>query len=242
MKETLQRLANLQAVDSRIAALKAEIEEIPKKLEETADRREAARTAVGTAEGKLEALEHERRDREGDLQVENERLRKYKTQLYQIKTNKEYTAMLHEIEATEKKIGDLEEKILVAMVGIDEAKAALSEAKSVTAKEEESCQGEEKALRSRGVEAERELGEREAERVELTESLEPEALKRYAQIRARVGGVAVVEARRGTCQACAMELRPQLYNELFKGESLLACPSCQRILYVVPEGGDSKTK
>jgi predicted nucleic acid-binding Zn-ribbon protein len=242
MKETVQRLANLQAVDSRIAALKAEIEEIPRKLGETAARREVARTAVKTAEGKLESLEHERREREGELQIESERLRKYKTQLYQIKTNKEYTAMLHEIEATEKRIGDLEEKILVAMVGIDEAKAALSEAKRVTAKEEESCEEEEKALRSRGVEAERELGEREAERVKLAQSLEPGVLKRYAQIQSRVGALAVVEARRGTCQACAMELRPQLYNELFKGESLLACPSCERILYVVPEGEDSKSK
>jgi predicted nucleic acid-binding Zn-ribbon protein len=242
MKETLQRLASLQALDSRITALKAEIAELPEKIEATVVRRETARGAVKTAEEKLESLERERRDREGELPVETERLRKYKTQLYQIKTNKEYTAMLHEIEATEKKIGDLEERILVAMEGIDTAKAALIEVKAASGREEEACQEEGQALGSRSVAAERELGESETERERLTGSLEGEALRRYEQIRMRVGGIAVVEARRGNCQGCAMELRPQLYNEVIKAASLLACPSCQRILYVDPEAEASKQK
>ena len=123
MKETLQRLEKLQSIDTLIASLKSEIIELPKQMEATATTREAAREELKQTEETLEGMEHERRDLEGELPVENERLVKYKTQLNLIKNNKEYTAVLHEIEATEKKIGNLEEQILIKMEGIDAAKA-----------------------------------------------------------------------------------------------------------------------
>jgi hypothetical protein len=240
MKETLQRLEKLQSIDTRIASLKSEITELPRQLEATAATREAAREELKQTEERLEGLEHERRDLEGELPVENERLVKYKTQLNLIKNNKEYTAVLHEIAATEKKIGDLEEQILIKMEGIDAAKLNLSQMKAECGKKEESCDLEEKQLRARVVEAERVLGESEAERKLVAAELEGGVLGRYEQIHARRGGIAVVRARDGSCQGCQMGLQPQLYNELFKAAEILTCPSCQRILYVAPEDDETK--
>lgn len=240
MIENLQNLRLLQEADNRIATLSAEIAGLPNKLAEIDARRQAARAEAKAAEEKLQEIEHHRREKEGDLQTENERLIKYKTQLNQIKTNKEYTAVLHEIETTEKRIGDHEEKILIAMEDGDAAKARLGETKESSARVESLCDEEDKALKIRTAEAEGELAEAETRRKEAEAGTDAGLLKRYEQIRSRMRGVAVVEVRKGICQGCRVALPPQLYNELFKGDVLHVCPSCQRILFVdraAAEGG-----
>ena len=238
MIETLLNLRHLQEADNRITTLKAEIADVPKKLAEIDSRRQAAREEAKAEEEKLQEIEHSRREKEGDLQTENERLLKYKTQLNQIKTNKEYTAMLHEIETTEKRIGDHEEKILIAMEDGDAAKVSLAEVKESSAKMESLCDEEDKALKTRTAEAEGELTEGEARRKEAEAGTDANLLKRYEQIRSRMRGSAVVEVRKGICQGCRVSLPPQLYNDLFKGDVLHDCPSCQRILFVDREAAE----
>ncbi|MFQ5458422.1 MAG: zinc ribbon domain-containing protein [Myxococcota bacterium] len=238
MSETLQTLRALQAADNQIAALKVEIAAVPEKLAGVESRREAARGQVKAVEDNLAEVEHQRREKEGEVQTENERLLKYKTQLNQIKTNKEYTAMLHEIETTEKRIGDHEEQILLAMEAADAAKTKLSEVKDLAAKEESACNAEDGALRARAAEAERALAEAEAARKAAAAATDAAILKRYEQIRSAMRGIAVVEARKAICQGCQVGLPPQLYNELFKGDALHVCPSCQRILYFDPEAAE----
>lgn len=241
MNETLDRLQQLQVDDLKIHSLKAEIAEQPRKLEEIAAKREEARAGVKAAEGHLQSIEHERRDREGDLQTEGERLKKYKTQLSQVKTNKEYTTMLHEIETTERKIGDLEEQILLGMDAADATASKLAETKESAALIEQTCREEEERVRARTAEAEAELAAAEADRKRLAGEIEPDALRRYEQIRSRMRGVAVAKAHKGLCGACGVELPPQLYNQLFQDSALHNCPACQRIMYVDPGADEGKT-
>jgi len=240
MNEILQRLHDLQAVDSRIASLRAEMAELPKKIEAMAARRDEAKARADGAEQRLASTEHERREQEGDLLVENERVSKYKKQLYQVKTNKEYEAMLHEIAAGEKRIGEIEERVLLAMVGVDEAKKAVAESKRFLQEIAKACDEEEGALRARKAEVEREVASAGEERRRLAAGLEAATLARYEQIRSRRGGVAVVEARQGTCQGCRVQLPPQIYNELFREAELLTCQSCQRFLFVVHPAAEAK--
>jgi hypothetical protein len=100
------------------------------------------------------------------------------------------------------------------------------------------CDEEDKALKIRTAEAEGELAEAEARRKEAEAGTDAGLLKRYEQIRSRMRGKAVVEVRKGICQGCQVSLPPQLYNELFKGDVLHVCPSCQRILFVDREAAE----
>jgi predicted nucleic acid-binding Zn-ribbon protein len=234
MHEILRGLVDLQAIDSRIAALRAEMAELPKKLDAVAARLEEARARVAVAEAKLAAAEHDRREQEGELQLENEKLSKYRKQLYQIKTNKEYEAMLHEIAGVEKRIGAFEENVLAAMEGADQAKALLAQTRAQADEVRKACAEEEAGLRARLAEVEAAAAAGEADRARLAGGLDAESLRRYEQVRTRRAGLAVVEARQGSCLGCRMTLPPQLYNEIFKDE-ILTCPSCQRILYVAPK-------
>ncbi len=240
MNEILRRLQDLQAADSRIASLRAEMAELPKGIQAVADRREEAKARVADAEHRLSATEHDRRDQEGELQLENERLSKFKKQLYQVKTNKEYEAVLHEITGSEKRVGEIEEKVLLAMVGVDEAKRAVAESGRQLQESSKACDAEEAGLRARMAQVERETAAAEGERAALAAAIDAPTLARYEQIRARRGGVAVVEARQGTCQGCRVQLQPQIYNDLFREADILTCQSCQRILFVVHKPEEAK--
>lgn len=240
MNEILRLLQELQVVDNRAASLRAQMAELPKNLAAVATSREQAKARVADAEQRLSAAEHARRDQEGELQLENERLSKYRKQLYQVKTNKEYEAILHEITGSEKRIGEIEERVLLAMEGVDQAKGDVAESRRAFQEASRACDGEEAALRARMAEVERETASAEAERAALAPAIDAVTLTRYEQIRARRGGVAVVEARQGTCQGCRVQLPPQLYNELFREEEMLTCQSCQRILFVVHRPGEGK--
>jgi hypothetical protein len=234
MNDLLQSLAGLQMDDTRMASLKAEKAEIPNHLEAIAARREAARAELGEIEARLEAAEKERRTLEGQVQEETERLRKYKMQLYQIKTNKEYQAMLHEIEATENRIGEAEDRELAAMEKIDVSKAALVVGRNADKEAEKARAEEEAKLQVRLLELEGAIAESETERTRIAAALDPEVLRRYEQIRSRRNGLAVVEARQATCLGCRVELPPQLFIEVLRGDQLFPCPSCQRILFAIP--------
>jgi predicted nucleic acid-binding Zn-ribbon protein len=239
MNEILRRLQELEVVDNRIAVLRAEMAELPKKLEAVAASREQAKARVADAEQRLSTTEHERRDQEGELQLENERLSKYKKQLYQIKTNQEYETMLHEIAGSEKRIGEIEERVLLAMEGVDETTRAVAESRRAFQEASRVCDEEEAALRAAWPRSSGRPRWRKPSGA-LAPAIDAATLARYEQIRARRGGVAVIEARQGTCQGCRVQLPPQLYNELFRGVEMLTCQSCQRILYVVHRPEEAK--
>lgn len=240
MNEILRRLQDLQATDSRIASYRAEMAELPKSIQAVADRRDEAKARVADAEQRLSTADHERRDQEGELQLANERLSKYKKQLYLVKTNKEYETVLHEIAGSEKRIGEIEERVLLAMEGVDGAKRDIEAAGRIFKEASEACDEEEGRLRARMAEVERQTASAEAERARLAPDIDAATLARYEQIRSRRGGVAVVEARHGTCQGCRVQLPPQIYNELFREAAMLTCQSCQRILFVVHRPGEAK--
>ena len=74
-----------------------------------------------------------------------------------------------------------------------------------------------------------------AVRTETVKGLPASIVNRYEKLREARRGLAVVEARNGNCMGCNMNIPPQLYNNLFRGDELIACPHCQRILVLRQE-------
>jgi hypothetical protein len=149
-----------------------------------------------------------------------------------VKTNKEYTAMLHEIEGVEREIRGREDRILEEM---ERAETLAAEVKREEAafKDVEARQRAELArLEQRGealrLEAERLGSERDA----VAGTLDGETLELFRRV-ARLRGVAVAEARDAMCQLCHVVLRPQMFMDLKRNEQLIQCPACNRILYYV---------
>lgn len=230
MHADLERLVELQRIDSTIEAARRAIAQLP-------DRRAAidARLAAQTAtleSAKTRAAENAtaRRDLEKELATVQTRLRRYKDQLMEVKTNKEYLAMQHEIATADGEVKRLEDLLLERMMEADEISGALKQAEADLAAERIRAQRDSEALAAEHVALERALGDAQRQRDELAASMPAEIVAMFDQIRAR-RGTAVVEARDGHCTVCHVRLRPQVFNEIRHGETIFKCDSCQRILF-----------
>jgi predicted nucleic acid-binding Zn-ribbon protein len=151
----------------------------------------------------------------------------------EVKTNKEYTAMLHEIEGVEREIRSREDQILAEM---ERAEGLSAEVKA----EEEAFKDAEgrsreggRALDERARALEEERARVAIERDAVAATISADALELFQRV-ARLRGVAVAEARDGMCQVCHLKLRLQMYAEIKHNEEIQQCPACNRILYYVP--------
>jgi predicted nucleic acid-binding Zn-ribbon protein len=223
MHADLERLVRLQHAENQLRRVESQRAEIPRKRQanEAAVREERAR--LDAAREALDTCQKARRKHEGELQDLESKRSRYKGQLMDVKTNKEYTAMLHEIESVEREIRGREDLILAEM---ERAEGLILEVK----REEEAFRSAEErgTAEGRALEADEQRlnGERDAVAVTLT----ADTLQLFQRV-AKLRGAGVAAARDGMCQQCNVKLRPQMYVELKRNDTIQQCPSCSRILY-----------
>jgi predicted nucleic acid-binding Zn-ribbon protein len=234
MNPDLEKLIRLQRTENDIHAVESSLEEIPRQkasldaeLAEASQRLAEAREALATSQ-------KNRRRQEGDLQDLENRRSKYKSQLMEVKTNKEYSAMLHEIEAVEREIRVLEDKILAELEEADELAAKLSNAERHLRATEERVHAACEGLDAEAAALERKREALVLERDTIAGALTEDLLSLFQRVARLRGGVAVALAREESCQVCHMRLRPQMFMDVKRNDAIHQCPSCSRILYFVP--------
>ena len=231
MNPDLRSLIALQDIELKIASIQKQISEIPRQVE--AYRQELQRLEQIHRDRVVQLQEDTKRRRtfEGEVDVMRARLSKLKDQLMMVKTNKEYTAMLHEIQMAEAQIRQEEDKILEIMEEIENLEADLkNDEKALKARTEEIQTGIE-ASESAIPELEAALEKLREQRARTEAEVESELLARYRRIAELRKGVALAEARDELCTACHVRIRPQVYAEILKTEDIHSCDSCSRILY-----------
>ena len=233
MHPDLEKVIRLQRADSEFRRVEAALADIPRRKADTDGRLAAERQRLDAAREGLAHSQKARRQKESELQDLEGRRSKYKGQLMEVKTNKEYTAMLHEIEGVEREIREREDQILQEMERGEALALEVKREEAVFKEVEERHRAEVRLIeeegRARGAEAERHRAERDAEAASLSQ----EALDLFNRV-ARLRGTGLAEARDEMCQACHVKLRPQMYVEIRRNETLVQCPSCSRILYFEP--------
>ncbi len=229
--EDLKFLVDLQEVDQRIHGINKNKERLPRLVKlagETLRETEAARDAAQEA---YDTAAKERREAEAKIQDETELLKKLKLRSSEIKTNKEYFAHLKEIEECQKRISKLEESVLALMEGVEKAEAELNEKKKIAADEEAKFTENKVSIEKRFEDDDRALAELTAKREEMLPRISKEAVDRYHEVNRMYPDSAVVEAVNGNCTGCRMVIPPQVFNNVKKGESIVMCYNCRRILY-----------
>jgi predicted nucleic acid-binding Zn-ribbon protein len=234
MDADLDRLIRLQQTDTFIEQARRRIADHPALVQALDSRLASATAALEAAKARAAENQAARRAVEKDLAMIQARLSKFKDQLMEVKTNKEYTAMLKEIDVAQHEVRQLEDKILERMLEADElaakqkdADAALAADKSLIAQERTQIEEETRRL-------ERDFEEAVARRAQIVAEVSPALLGTYETVRGRRGS-AVVEVRGGYCSACHVRLRPQIANTLRRNEMIFQCESCQRVLWIPPQ-------
>ena len=235
MLADLEQLITLQHIEDDAAAAGARIEEIPATVEALGARLEASTGELALAQQNLDDSRTDRRQLEKKLAAVQTRLDRFREQLMQVKTNREYQAMQVESGSAEGEIRRLEDEILERMIEGDDLTAEVESASGRLAAEKNSVEAERAALELERDALESRLGHMVDERAKHVGTLAPHLLSLFETVADRRNGTVVARARDGRCSACQVRLRPQLFNDVRTNTRLIRCESCQRVLYYEQE-------
>ena len=234
MNADLQNLIHLQELDLVAERLRRRIADMPA-ARAALEARVSSRTAsVDAVKQRVAANQAARREIEKDLAAVQARLSKFKNQLMEVKTNKEYQAMQKEISVAEEEVSSQETRMLECMEDADGLAAELKAAEAALKSDKADVARELQQLDTDRADVERQLQETVQERQILAAKISREALAVFERVAHGRKGLAVAEARDGLCTVCHVRLRPQVFNEVRRNDSLIQCDSCTRILYFVP--------
>jgi len=232
LENQLKFLKDLQAIDSALknienmkSALPIKLQQIEKEFEQREKRLEKEKAVWG-------GTEKERRIKEQQLKIEAERLQKAQKKLLSVKTNKEYHAVLNELEDIKRTTSDVETDILVCMEKVDGLAQILRIKEIEHQKWIQEFEKRKHFFASEIERAEQELKGQQKLRAEMIEKIDSEVIRKYEMLREKRQGLAVVAIQDGFCQGCNMNIPPQRFLEIRKNSNtIMNCPFCNRILY-----------
>jgi len=231
MNADLTRLIRLQQLESAADDARRRIADHPARSQALDTRLQGARDGLADIKARLATAAEKRRAEEKEVAGVQTRLAKYKDQLLEVKTNREYTAMLHEIETAQNDIRTREDRILEIMLESDELNAGVKKSEGELKAAEKEIAAERAVLETEQAGLQAEIDRTTAEREKLVADIDRHVLAIFETTAKGRKGVAVAEAKDGLCTICHVRLRPQVFNEVRKNESIIQCDSCRRILY-----------
>ncbi|MDP6778123.1 MAG: C4-type zinc ribbon domain-containing protein [Candidatus Latescibacteria bacterium] len=231
MKESLLRLLDLQQIDSEIDKLRRSQEEYPDQIAQIERQLAQDREQIDQKKAVIADIEKSRRSMEGELETITADLKKHQDRLYEVKTNREYDALQHEIEALQSRVDEHETGILEGIEQNEDLEARLGEEEEIQKEQETEQLAEIKELQSQLDSVEDDVKTWETKRKAVEDQIERRALSAYGRIRGVVrGGVAVVQIVKGACGGCFRQLPPQRLVEVRTQERIIRCENCGRIV------------
>jgi predicted nucleic acid-binding Zn-ribbon protein len=223
-------LVSIAKVDAALYEAERELSVLPVQLDKIRKSIEGIETQEKEAKVQVEEMAKERRVLEQQLDDNAEKVKKYKVQLMQVKTNKEYTAMLHEIEHIEKDTEAKEEKLLVLMDELDQEQDQSNSLVEDGKQRRTGLMQKVSQIEERIKSLEREVERLEAEKPKLLAELDPRLKARYDRLLAKHHDFAVTNVVDETCQGCHARIPPQVDVEVRQNERIITCEACGRIL------------
>ncbi len=230
MSDLKEMLGALGVCDETAGELARELAQIPSSIAAVEAKAQAARDVLENEKKALEEAEHTRRAKEGELQDCEAQRAKFQGQTAMVKTNVEYTALLHEVDGMTARISQVEEEILLAMEAADQISARLKTLQQEQIEIEQDYLRDAQQLRERMDAVKAEIAAKDKEREALLNRLDPEIKASYERVRA-ARGTATARIQGQSCTACHRQVPPETINRLMAGE-LHTCQSCLRILVV----------
>ena len=234
MLPDLQRLIELQDIESRAAVAQKAIAEAPGRIAALDALLQSSTAALAAAKQSLADNQSHRRSIDKDLISAQQRQEKYKEQLMAVKTNDEYRAMQHQIEAVGGEVLQHEERVLVSMLEADEINSTIKKAEAALNAAQAKVSAERGAIENEVKSHQAALAELNATRDTIIRALDNKGVIDTFQRIAKVRGTAVARAEGERCTVCQVRLRPAVFAEVRRNDSIVQCDSCNRILYFSP--------
>jgi len=231
LSEKFKALLMIQSIDARFDKIRREREEAPKEIEKLKEDFDFFKKAMEQDLSNLEELKKERRKGERELEEIELKFGKSKLKLDEVKSNKEYQAVLKEIEELKELTFQKEEVVIKWMedIEIQEKEGAINDLRGQESQKE--YKNKEKEFSQRTIELDKEVHSLNEKRLQLSQKVDKDLLSKYDTLRMNLKGQVVAPVIDAVCQGCHLGIPPQRYNELMKGGSPQSCPNCNRIIY-----------
>ncbi|MBP7528638.1 MAG: hypothetical protein KA801_11965 [Syntrophorhabdaceae bacterium] len=231
MEQELETLFEAQKIESMIMEGEQKLLQAPRRLKQMENELGTIREKIEKEKEIIEELEKERRKKEKELEVEKDKIKKLEVRLYDVKTNKEYQALLKEIESAKEANDRTEEDVLVLMDKVEDLKKDFEGSTVQLKKLEKESEIERGEIEKETRSMDEVIAKLTTERDNLLSVVSENLRTIYGILREKRGGVAVTNVKHGVCLGCNMNIPPQLFIEVTKNKQLIQCPSCNRILF-----------
>ena len=230
-EKQIEQLIILQQVDDEIIVLKDEVEKAPLELADLEGQLQDFEERKVQIDERVELLKDQQKKLAIEIDEDAGKIKKSKNKLMMVGNTKEYHAMMREMDSMEKlnrMREDEQTAVKEELVRQDEATANLAEDMGGVKEQYDELKA---TLDARLAEANKKLDSLDRKRKKACKVVPPPILGRYEFIRERMENPVIVPVEKGVCHGCHIMIPPQTYNDLQKGQQILSCPNCQRLIY-----------
>lgn len=231
MKDKIGDLIVLQDCDNRITAITNKKNEGPLRVKKMAEDLNAIERKFQEKQDRLDLLKKEDRKIDQEIQELDEKIERSNIKLSLIKSNKEYKAALKEIDDLKHVKSQTEDKAIQVMEEIEELEKICSENKEKEAEIREEFERDKGEIERELEALDEELKIVDQKRDTFTHAIDQDLLRKYVYLKGHKSGQALSPVVGGVCQVCHMNIPPQTFNELIRGDSLMTCTNCGRVIY-----------
>lgn len=223
-------LISIAKIDAALHTRRVELGQLPARVARVAASLVEIESREADSAGHVEDMSKERRAIEQQLEDNAEKIKKLRVQLMEVKTNKEYTAMLHEIGHVESDTEAKEERLLILMDEFDQESEQNTNLMEDGKRKKAELAGEQATLEARIKTLESEMQSLEAQKPKLLAELNPPLRKKYDRLLDKLQDFAVTNVIDETCQGCFTRIPPQTTVEIKKNDRIIRCEACGRML------------
>lgn len=227
----IEQLAALQKIDDEIMYLNAFLQNAPLELAQMQGRSVELQDNIKELDEKVAQIAGQRDQLDRDMEDAGLKIKKSKNKLMMVSNSKEHQAMIREIDNLEKMNRNREEEKVALMEEIARQEETLADVKKEFADLHQEISLKKKQINQKLQSSKERLKALQGLRGEAEEVIPKPILSRYQFIRSRLSQPVVVAVGQGICSGCNISIPPQTYNVLQKGEQILSCPNCHRIIF-----------
>jgi predicted nucleic acid-binding Zn-ribbon protein len=231
-KEQITALVNLQQNEIDTRNIKASLNDVDRRLKELDSRLIDFKQVIEEQRSVIDELNQKYRNYESDVRLNLDSIKKSEAKLSSVKTNKEYQSSLKEIEDLKKKNSNLEDDMIEFLDAIEQAEDSLKTEEAKYSEIQNQIETEREIILTETEEGKRQLENLDTQWKAISAGIDAALLKTYNTVKlTQNNAVAIIAVIEAVCQGCHMNIPPQMYNELQRGDHLTKCPMCQRLIY-----------
>ena len=232
----VKKLIEMQKLDGQIYKMQQDLIDKPKIIENLKNEFEATKAKLNEFEERSKLIQVQRKESELNLKTKEDMVIKANSVLSELKTNKEYTAKITEIESLKADKSIVEEKILISFDETDLINKDIDQEKDILLKRETEYLANKSLIEAEINQIELDIKDLQGQRNQRISDIDPKIRDRYQRILNNKEGLAITPViGAGSCGGCYMTVTTQMRNQIKQNIDLVACEFCMRILYLEDE-------